>query len=212
MSTTPEIKRVAEEFAQAALTRIAALSQFFPPEAMPQTVACFLEQAVAALLQQRFGRKHFLSGIVYSETKKADSKSNCHLLDGIVYDPDKGSVTLRNGRLAILNPEVCAGVISIKASTSNLGKFGIRLGEIRKAHFQGRRGACVMGVVIADSQPERTSRVCKEGRQFNAYDFTHPKWCPVFVLFSHRDGQYRPHVPAIEALLANIHKNIQPLY
>jgi hypothetical protein len=34
----------------------------------------------------------------------------------------------------------------------------------------------------------------------------HPKWCPIFILFSREGGVFRPHFPAIEAMVANLER------
>jgi hypothetical protein len=61
-----------------------------------------------------------------------------------------------------------------------------------------------MGIVASDAAPGKKSDICTSGIRFRAHQFTHPKWCPIFVLFSREGGVFRPHFPAIEAMVANL--------
>ena len=62
----------------------------------------------------------------------------------------------------------------------------------------------VMGILVSDVTPEKKSIVHRNGKTFLAYQFMNPKWCPIFILFKRRDGRFEPHLPAIEALVANL--------
>jgi hypothetical protein len=54
-----------------------------------------------------------------------------------------------------------------------------------------------MGVVASDAVPEKKSDICTRGKGFPAHQFTHPKWCPISILFSWGGGVFRRHFPRI---------------
>jgi hypothetical protein len=208
---TPEIKRIADEFSQATLPRLRALQNFFPPEASPETVGEFLVQVVAQQLQKRLAPKRLCPGILH-QPKNPSSYPNCQIIEAIIHDPTKGPPTIENGRLAVLSPDVCAGAIDLRPWVANLDKLETKLALTQKAHFPSAPSGRVMGVLVRDPEPIKKSDIWKKGRHWRAYDHAGPYWCPVYILFSYKAAQYEPHQPAIEALFANIHDRIHPLY
>ena len=108
---------------------------------------------------------------------------------------------LRGNDVADAAGASCVGCILIKASAPNLAKLANRLREIAMGYFSGRPPGMVMGIVASDAAPEKKSDICTRGKRFPAYQFTHPKWCPIFILFSREGGVFRPHFAAIEAMV-----------
>jgi hypothetical protein len=208
---TPEIKRIADEFTQGVLPRLRALQNFFPPEANPETVGEFLVQVVAQQLQRRLAPKRLCPGILHA-AKNPSTYPNFPIIEAIIHDPTKGPATIENGRFAVVSPDVCAGAIDLKPWVANLDKFETKLALTQKAHFPSGPPGRVMGVVVRDPEPNKKSDIWKKGRHWRAYDLAGPHWCPVYILFSYKAAQYEPYLPAIEALFANIHDRIHPLY
>jgi hypothetical protein len=174
-------------------------------------VSQFIEEAVAVLIQQRLGPKRRVWGILHTAGER-DPEEPLPLVDGIIQDPQKGAITLQNGRLAIVDARVCSGVILINAGCSNIAKLESRLWVSRSAQLRALPDAAVMGVVVRDGDPRKKSWVSRKGNQFHSYDGTTRKWCPIYILFSYRNGAYEPHRPAIRALLENIHNKIHAQY
>jgi hypothetical protein len=57
----------------------------------------------------------------------------------------------------------------------------------------------IMGVVIQDSNPERTSN--PDQLEHPLYKYDGAKHCPIFILFKERNGTYEPYEPAIDAMI-----------
>jgi len=207
-TTTPapsQLQLAAQQFVQTALPRITAITQVFSAADNPDTLGQFLEQAITTLIQQRLGAKTLVSGVLH----KTGSATDPRIIESIVHDPAKGPVSLQNGRLAIVDTKVAAGVIQIKAFASNLPKLGSRLATIHNVLYD-RPAATVMGVIVRDPDPQKTSSLRRSNHQYHAWDAAVPKWCPVYILFAYRRGTYQPYLPAIEAFFSNLHKNFHP--
>ena len=97
----------------------------------------------------------------------------------------------------------------IKSSVSNMAKFENRLREIAVSYFSRRPPGMVMWIVASDAAPGKKSDICTRGKRFPAHQFTHPKWCPILILFSRVGGVFRPHFPAIEAMVANLGRVVE---
>jgi hypothetical protein len=130
-------------------------------------------------------------------------------VEGAVYDPGHRRPMLERGGFSVVNPASCVGCILIKASVPNIAKFENRLREIAMSYFSGRPPGVVMGIVASDATPGKKSDICTREKRFPAHQFTHPKWCPIFILFSRQGGVFRPHYPAIEALVANLGRVVE---
>jgi hypothetical protein len=128
------------------------------------------------------------------------------LIDGAVHDPGRGRLAFEQGSFSVINPATCVGLIQIKPTVANVSKFQTHLRDIAQIYFSGQRPGMVMGILVSDVAPEKKSIVHRFGRTFPSYQFVHPKWCPMFILFSRRDGLFEPYSPAIEALVANLNR------
>jgi hypothetical protein len=192
----------AKRFADEVASRLAQFYRLMPPTADPNLASRFLEAQVRSLLAERLAPMRLFPGTLSAPDIDV-SETGAPLIEDIVYSPQPGPLLFESGHFCIVNPLACAGVIQIKASVANIAKFQSRLREIALTYFSDRHPRCVMGVIVSDSAPEKKSVVRRSGRKFPAYDFTNSKWCPIFILFSRRNGLYQPHFRAIEALLAN---------
>jgi hypothetical protein len=56
------------------------------------------------------------------------------------------------------------------------------------SYFSGRPPGMVVGIVVSDAAAGKKSDICTRGKRFPAYQFMHPKWCPISILFS-RGGE-----------------------
>ena len=192
----------AKRFAADVASRLAQFYRLIPPTSNPNLATRFLEAQVRSLLAERLAPMRLFPGTLSAPDVNV-SESGPPFTEDLVYSPQPGPLLFESGHFSIVNPLACAGVIQIRASVANTAKFQARLREIAFTYFSGRHPRCVMGVIVSDSAPEKKSVVRRNGRKFPAYDFTNSKWCPICILFSRRDGLFRPHFPAIEALLAN---------
>jgi hypothetical protein len=197
-----DTKLAAARFADDLARRLARFHQHMPSSSKSDLANQFLEAQVRSLLADRLAPKRLLPGTLTAPGTTA-SETPPPLVEDIVYDPQRGPLFFESGRFSIVDPATSVGVIQVKPSAANISKAQARLREIALTYFRGRHPGCVMGVIVADPSPEKKSAVSRNGRTFQAYDFTNPKWCPIFILFSRRDALYQAHLPAIEALLAN---------
>ncbi|MFT3685767.1 MAG: hypothetical protein QM783_12730 [Phycisphaerales bacterium] len=161
-----------------------------------------MEEVVRGFLKDWIGHRLLLHGTFYSEESRTSGRSPMQI-DGIVYDPHRGPVVLREGGFAVVHPGFCTSVVEIKTSFSPpLMKFRERLSEIHERYMHHVMKLQVMGIVIVDKDAEAKSVMeWPSGERIHAYYYQHSGWHPMFVLFSEKDGEYRPHVPAIEAMI-----------
>ena len=200
-------KKAATDFAGNIASRLSEFHRFVPPGSNPDGTNRFLEAQVRGLIEERLAPKRLLSG-VFRVPGATGSTTGPSLIEAAVHDPQRGQPTFEQGGFAVIDPATCVGLIEIKPTVSNLSKFQTRLRETAQTCFFGRRPGMVMGIVVSDVTPEKKSIVHRYGKTFPAYQFTHPKWCPIFILFSRRDGRFEPHFPAIEALIANLKRMV----
>jgi hypothetical protein len=179
-----------------------------PPGTNSDLASRFLEAQVRSLIAERLAPKRLVAGS-FSAPGITAPEAGPPYVEDIIYDQRRGPLLLDTGAFVIANPGTCAGVIQFRPSAGNVPKFQARLREIALTYFPRRHPGCVMGIIIGDSDPEKKSVICRSGRRFQAYDFTNSKWCPTFILFCRRDERYQPHLPALEALLANINRLCQ---
>jgi hypothetical protein len=130
-------------------------------------------------------------------------------IEGAIYDPGRGQAMVDRGGFSVVNPASCVGCILIRSTVPNVAKFENRLAEIAMRYFSGPAPGMVMGIVASDATPGKKSDICTRGKRFPAHQFTHPKWCPIFILFSRDGGVFRPHFPAIKAMVANLERVVE---
>lgn len=203
MQSDADLKRAATDFADNIKRRMTQFAPLLPAGSNPELTHRFVELQVRNLIEEKLAPKRLLSGI-FNVPGGSGAPPAASFVESAVQDPQRGRPNFEQGGFSVLNPATCVGVVQIKPSASNISKFQSRLREISQTYFFGRRSGTVMGVLVSDERPERKSVVHRNNRTFQAYDYMNAKWCPIFILFSRRSGQFEPHFPAIEALLANL--------
>ncbi len=205
MMSDVHVKKAARELAGEIASRVRAFERFVPAGSDPVLANTFLEAQVHSLVEERLRPKRWVSGI-FVVAGASVATGVARSIEGAIYDPGRGGPMLERGGFYVVDPASCAGCILIRPSVPNLSKFENRLREIAIGYFSRRPPGMVMGIVASDAAPEKKSDICTKGRRFPAHQFTHPKWCPIFVLFSREGGGFKPHLPAIEALVANLER------
>jgi hypothetical protein len=136
-------------------------------------------------------------------------------LDGIVHAPSHGPAILKEGGFGILHPAVCAGVIEIKTTVSNISEFEGRLQTIYQRYLGHLTKGHVIGIVVADRNPAKTSEIptpptTDRGTHFY-HNYRSSSRCPIFILFQEtEDGDYLPFNPGIEGMIIAVHRNLLP--
>ena len=113
---------------------------------------------VRGFIRRWLGQRQLLHGTFYFK-RHVDSGQKPLQIDGIVYDPTRGPVIVREGDFVIVHPAFCGGVIEVKMTVPDVWKFEERLQTIHKRYMTHRTTPSVMGVVIADANPEKVSHV-----------------------------------------------------
>jgi hypothetical protein len=165
-----------------------------------------VEELVRGFVKHWIRADMLLHGMFYSNDERKSRKKALQI-DGIVYSPSSGPMILQEGNFVIVNPRFCSGVIEIKTSIPRMENFRKRLHEVHHRYLLpiGRETVQVMGIVIADPNPEKISLLkLQNGGWLNSYDYRFSQ-CPVFVLFKEVGGDYQPHKPAIEAMIRCVH-------
>jgi hypothetical protein len=201
-----------ESFSETIAVKLQQLRRFVPKEKAKTNTAltgAFIEELVRGFIRNWIGHRLYLHGTFYFE-KDLLSEQKPLQIDGIVYDPTRGPVTLREGDFVVVHPAFCGGVIEVKMSVSSLADFEGRLQEVYHRYLSHRTMPSVMGVVIADKDPEKVSVVpLKNGDAIPYYHYFCANLCPIFVLFKETErGDFEPHTPAIEGLIRSIHNNL----
>ena len=196
------------EFAGEIASRVREFEGFVPAGSDPGLASMFLEAQVRSLIEERLRPKRLVSGI-FSVPRASGPTGVPRFVEGAVYDPGRGRPILERGGFCVVNPASCVGCILIKPSVPNIAKFENRLREIAMSYFLGRPPGMVMGIVASDAAPGKKSEICTRGKRFPAHQFMHPKWCPISILFSREGGVFRPHYPAIEAMVANLERVVE---
>jgi hypothetical protein len=202
------MKMAARELAEEMASRVREFEGFVPSGSDPNLASVFLEAQVRSLVEERLRPKRLVSGI-FSVPGASVPTGVPRFIEGAVYDPGRGRPMLERGGFWVLNPSSCVGCILIKPSLSNIAKFENRLRGVAMGYFRGGPPGMVMAIVASDATPVKKSDICTRGRRFPAHQFTHPKWCPIFILFARERGVFKPHFPAIEAMVANLERVVE---
>jgi hypothetical protein len=172
----------------------------------------YIEELVRGFIRRWIRHQHLLHGTFYPEPSDGTRKKPMQI-DGIIYDPNSGPVTLQEGDFVVVNPAFCSAVIEVKMTLSGdfstMKKFEEHLQEIHTRYFPDRTAYHVMGVVIADKDPESVSkRKLASGEMDHYYKYYAGGLCPIFVLFKEKEQcQYELHAEAIEAMIHAIYRN-----
>ena len=125
---------------------------------------------------------------------------------GIVYDPTKGPLILSEGDFALVHPAFCSGVVEIKTTIASIKDFEERLQKIQQRYMSHLSTPHVMGIVIADGEPNKTSKITKkDGGILDYHNYFTVPLCPIFILFKETEDGYDPFFPAIDALIRAAH-------
>lgn len=183
----------------------------------PVLTGTYIEEVVRGFVCDWIGHQQLVTGTFYSK-KEAGQKPL--QLDGIVYDPTKGPTILRERTFAVVHPAFCSGVIEIKMTYKyikkkeatedypGLMKLEQRLENIHERYLSHLPSCHVMAIVIADDAPDL---VCVspyrdvEGRPVAYHAFDTVPLRPIFVLFSHDNGEFQPQRDAIENMIRAIY-------
>jgi hypothetical protein len=195
-----------EAFSQTVALKVQQLYRYVPRGSNPTLTGQFVEELVRGFVQKWLGHRRLLSGMFYS-TEFAKSGRTPLQIDGIVYDPHSGPVILEEGGFVVVHPAFCTNVIEIKTSIASLNDFQERLQRTYHTYMHHTTTPHVMGIVISDADPETKSLRTPHGRDYPAYHYQLAGWCPIFILFAESAGEYRPHVPAIDAMIRCIYAN-----
>lgn len=206
------LRYAVESFSETIALKLRQLRRYVPKEKArtnPALTGAFIEELVRGFIRAWIGHRLLLHGTFYFE-RCVDAGDKPLQIDGIVYDPDRGPVTLREGDFVVVHPAFCAGVVEVKMSVANPNDFENRLLDVHRRYLSHRTKPSVMGVVVAHEDPEKASEVPLElGSTIQYYHHYCANLCPIFVLFKEtEDGDFEPHTPAIEGLIRSLHNNL----
>jgi hypothetical protein len=207
------LKYTVEAFAETIALKVKQLRRFVPKERTltnTDLTGAYIEEVVRGFVRSWIGHRQFVHGTFYSE-RQATSGQKPLQIDGIIYDPTHGPVTLREADFVVVHPAFCAGVVEIKMTFKSIKSFQERLREVHRRYLDHLGTPSVMGVVIADKDPIATSKCdWPGGGNITYYKYNMVPLCPIFVLFKEtEEGEYEPFYPAIEAMIRAIHGNFQ---
>jgi hypothetical protein len=207
------LRDAVDAFAETVAVKLKQLRRFIPRKkelTNTNLTGAFIEELVRGFIRGWIGHKSLLHGTFYCQ-RQVDSREKPLQIDGIVYDSARGPTILREGDFVIVHPAFCGGVIEIKMTVDNIWQFEERLQTIHARYLSHRTRPSVMGVVIADADPEEVSHVNRGAETWPLYHYACANICPIFVLFKEeetKDGDFHPHYPAIEGLLTAIYRNL----
>ncbi len=206
------IQNAVEAFSETVALKVKQLRRCIPKERAltnQDLTGAYIEELVRGFIQGWIGHQQLLHGTFFDK-KHAESGEKPLQIDGIVYDPTRGPVILREGNFVVLHPAFCSGVIEIKMTISSIETFEGRLRDIHSKYLSHLPSPHIMGVVIADKDPAKISELkTKDNRTIQYYNYFTVPLCPIFILFKETgDGEYEPHYPAIDAMIRSIYANL----
>lgn len=201
-----------EAFHETISLKLRQLRRYVPKEKAltnPALTGAFIEELVRGFIRGWLGDKKLLHGTFYSKSH-AESGEKPMQIDGIVHVPSRGPVILQEGDFAIVHPAFCAGVVEIKMTHTSISDFEGRLQAIYAKYLNHLTKPHVLGIIVADKNPEKTSIIgSKDGKDYFYYDYHVANWCPIFVLFTETDdGDYLPFTPGIECMIRAVFGNL----
>ena len=206
------LEHAIEAFHETIALKVRQLRRYVPKAKVstnPELTGAFIEELVRGFIRGWLGDKQLLHGTFYSK-QHIDSGEKPMQIDGIVHVPARGPLVINEGDFAILHPAFSAGIIEIKMTISSISKFEERLQTIYGRYLGHLTKPHVLGIVVADKNPEKTSVIAeKDGKQYFYHDYRVANWCPIFVLFQETDdGDYIPFMPGIECMIRAIFGNL----
>lgn len=211
------LKDAVQAFAETVVVKVQQLRRFVPKTkelTNPALTGGYIEEVVRRFVSDWIGHRQLMTGTLYCERDEGQKPLQ---IDGIVYDPTKGPAILREGNFGIIHPAFIDGVIEIKMTFKvykeakefpGLTKLEMRLDDIHRRYLSHLPTCHVMGIVIADDDPESIAMSdCVKGDDskvpYNSIDTAPLK--PIFVLFKHSDGEYEPRMQDIENMIRAIY-------
>lgn len=206
------IESACESFEETIALKVSQLRRYVKKGLNSALTGQYIEELVRGFVANWIGHRQLLSGTFWS--REFDESGEKPLqIDGIVYDPASGPPILREGGFVVAHPVFCTSVIEIK--TTHVGKMSElekRLALISSRYMHHLTASHVMGIVIADPDPAKTStREDAKGNPSYLYNYSTVGWCPIFILFKETDSEYEPYRPAIDAMIRAIYKAQIPL-
>jgi len=200
------LKHAREAFTETIALKVQQLRRYIKKGTNSALTGSFIEELVRGFIQRWIGHRWYLTGTFYSaEFEKSGAKPL--QIDGIVYDPTAGPLILHEGGFAVIHPAFCTSVVEVKTSHSSILDFEKRLQQIYSQYMHHVTTPQVMGVVIADSDPEKHSWIQIKDKYIWAYEYNAVPWCPIFILFQEDNNEYTPFEPAINAMIRAIYRN-----
>jgi len=200
------LKHAREAFAETVRLKVQQLYRYIPKGTNTALTGHYVEELVRGFVQKWLGHKRLVSGAFYSS--EAEKAGTAPLqIDGIVYDPHKGPLILEEGGFVVVHPAFCTNVIEIKTSIENVNEFEERLLKVYGTYMHHLTTPHVMGIVIYDAEAVGASRKAPRSEEKPAYTYFLAGWCPIFILFTLKDGEYIPHDEAIDAMIRCIYSN-----
>lgn len=203
------LQHAAEAFAETVGLKVKQLRRFIPKkkaETNTDVTGAYIEEVVRGFLGSWIGHQRLVHGTFYNKACE-DSREPAMQIDGIVHDPTKGPLILSEGSFALVHPAFCSGVVEIKTTIASIKTFEERLQTIHQRYMAHLPSTHVTGVVIADADPEKTSKLqTKDGRTLDYHNYYTVPLCPIFILFKETEEGYEPFMPAIDALIRAAHR------
>jgi hypothetical protein len=199
-----------ESFAETVALKVKQLRRFVPKEKArtnTDVTGAYIEELVRGFVRRWIRDQHLLHGTFYAEYLK-DALGKPFQIDGIVHDPTRGPVTLQEGDFVVLHPAFCSAVIEVKMTVPSIDEFEGRLQTIYKLYMHHLPTPHVMGIVVADADPEKTSKCRVIEPPLDYHNYHTVPLCPIFILFTEtEDADYKPFYPGIESMIRAIYNN-----
>jgi hypothetical protein len=204
------LKYAIEAFAETIALKVRQLRRFVPKEKASTNsdlTGAYIEELVRGFIRRWIRHQHLLHGTFYDAKLNASGEKPFQI-DGIVHDPSRGPVTLREGEFVVVHPAFCSAVIEVKMTVRSMDEFEKRLQAIYKRHLPHLTSPHIMGVVIAAEDPKRASECTLFGGSLPYHNYSTVPLCPIFVLFRETEEcDYDPYYPAIDGLIRAIYNN-----
>ena len=200
------LKHAREAFAETVSLKVQQLYRYVPKGSNSALTGHFVEEVVKGFVQSWLGERRLVSG-TFCSNESVSLNIKPMQIDGIVYDPRKGPLVLDEGGFAVVHPAFCTSAFEFKTSIRTVSEFQDRLRSIYTNYMHHGTTCQVMGIVISDKDAVGKSVVSRPSGDIPAYHHFNAGWCPIFILFTEKDGEYEPHFDAIDAMIRSVYRN-----
>ncbi len=200
------LQHAREAFQETVALKIQHLRRYIAKGKNPALTGDYIEEIVRSFVRKWIGSLRLCQGTFYSHEFQKSGKAPLQI-DGIVWNPKAGPAILEENDFIVVHPVYCTSVIEIKTSIGPIADFQRRLQEIYHTYMHWGTTTQVMGIVIADADPEGKSTIDTKKCKVPAFHYHLAGWCPIFILFKEADNEYTPYEPAIDAMIRAIHTN-----